>query len=101
VERPEREHLLLEVLEDRLIDAFPQLFGGLAVARVVREPAARRLELTRVEDELTGGPGTARLDARGGVRLGVGGIGCEVQLDRGLRLSRLGQERARRDEPGN
>jgi hypothetical protein len=69
VERPQREHFLLEVLEDDPIHARAELRGRLAVAGVVREPAPRGLELARVEDELAGGPGPARLRARGRLRV--------------------------------
>jgi hypothetical protein len=63
VERSKREDLLFEVLEDDSAHAGPKLFPRLAVLRVVGEPAARGLELARVEDKLAarsrGKPGTA------------------------------------------
>ena len=61
MERPESEDLLFQILEDRPIHARPELFRALTVASVVRESAARRLERTRVEDELAGGPSAAGL----------------------------------------
>ena len=101
MERPEREHLLLEVLEDDLVHAGPELLTRLAIPRIVRETAARGLELTRVEDELAGGRGSAGLGAGGSFLLGV----CD--LDRGSgRYRRLGSRRSgeevrRRDESRN
>ena len=71
MERPEREHFLLEVLEDDSVHANSELLPGLPVLRVIREPAARGLELARVKHELAGGPGTPRFGAGRRARLGV------------------------------
>ena len=64
MERSEREHLLLEVLQDDPVHANTELLARLAVLRVVREPAAGGLELARVEDELAAGPWPPGLGAR-------------------------------------
>jgi len=69
VERPERVHLLLEVVKDDPIHPDAELRGCLPVPRVVREPASRGFELAGVEDELAGGPRAAGLGARGGLRV--------------------------------
>ncbi len=74
MERPEGEHLLLEVLEDDSVYALPELLPGLAVLRVVREPAARGLELAGVEDELARGSRAAGLWARDRLRVLVSGL---------------------------
>ncbi len=50
VERPEGEHLLFEVLENRVVHPRPEFLRGLPVPRVVREPAARGLELAGVDE---------------------------------------------------
>ena len=64
MKRTECEHLLFEVLEDDPVHARPELLPGLAVLRVVHEPAARGFELARVEDELAGGPGSTGFGRR-------------------------------------
>ncbi len=50
MERSEREHLLLEVLEDDPVHSDAELLPGFAILRVVREPAARGLELAGVDE---------------------------------------------------
>jgi hypothetical protein len=100
VERAEREHLLLEVLEDDAVHPRAELGRAFAVFRVVGEAAPGGLELPRVEDELAGGPRAARLGARGRVGLGVGEICGPLGLDREFGLRRLERQVARPDEPG-
>ena len=74
MEGAERDHLLLQVLQDDAVHPRAELGRGLPIARVVREPAARGLELARVEDELARRPRAARLGARGRVGVRVGGV---------------------------
>ena len=103
MKRTKREHLLLQVLEDDLVHPRPKLRPGLPVLRVVRECGAGRLERPRVEDELAGGPRTARLGRRGrvGVRLGVGRVrGARVLAGRDFRVLARDQL-ARGGEPGD
>ena len=99
MERPKGEHLLLEVVKDDAVHPRAELRWAFAILRVVGEPAPGGLELTRVEDELAGGPGAARLGARRGVGLGVGRVQGRFRLEGGLRLPRLQRELARPNEP--
>jgi hypothetical protein len=100
VERPQGEHLVLEVLKEDAVHPRAELRGALAVLRIVREPAPGGLELARVEDELAGRPRAARLGARGGVGLGVGEVRAALGFDGDFRLRPLEREFARPDEPG-
>jgi len=68
----QREDLLFQVFQNRPIHARLKVACDLAVARIIREPAPRRLERPRIEHELAGGPRAARLGRRGRLRVRMG-----------------------------